>query len=84
LMETQRDISLATNQALVGRTLDVLVDGPSEQDDRVLCGRTAAQAPDVDGQVFLDATEDDVKAGQIRSVRITRATDYDLVGQVVA
>jgi ribosomal protein S12 methylthiotransferase len=83
LMEAQRTISREANEALVGRTLDVLVDGPSKQDDRVLCGRTAAQAPDVDGQVFLDATEEDVLAGQIRSVRITRAADYDLVGQVV-
>ena len=50
----------------------------------VWVGRLETQAPDVDGQVFLDEAPDDLAAGQIRQVRITRASDYDLVGQVVA
>lgn len=83
LMEVQREISRAKNEALVGQTVDVLVDGPAKEDDRVLCGRMATQAPDVDGQVFLDGPGADVLPGQMRRVQLTRASDYDLVGRVV-
>ncbi len=83
LMEVQRAISRAKNDALVGQTVDVLVDGTAAEDDRVLCGRMATQAPEVDGQVFLDGPGPDVRAGQLRRVKLTRASDYDLVGRVV-
>ena len=83
LMEVQREISRARNEALVGTVVDVLIDGPAAEDERVLVGRTASQAPDVDGQVFIDGPPGDVRPGQIRKVRIDRASDYDLVGGVV-
>lgn len=84
LMRVQAQISQDKLQALVGQTLPVLVDGPSEESELVLCGRLSTQAPEVDGQVFLDGAPPDVRAGQIRQVRITRTSEYDLVGQVVA
>jgi ribosomal protein S12 methylthiotransferase len=59
------------------------VDGPAEEDDRIPAGRLATQAPDVDGQVLLDEADEDVRPGQFRQVRITAASDYDLVGLVV-
>jgi len=83
LMEVQREISRERNEALVGRTIDVLIDGPADEDERVLVGRSASQAPEVDGQVFLDAPPSDAGPGQLRKVRIDRASDYDLVGRIV-
>lgn len=83
LMDVQREISLARNEALVGSIVDVLIDGPAAEDERVLVGRTASQAPEVDGQVFIDGPPADVRPGQIRQVRIDRASDYDLVGAIV-
>lgn len=83
LMGVQREISRARNEALVGTELDVLIDGPAAEDERVLVGRTASQAPEVDGQVFLDAPPADAQPGQLRRVRIERASDYDLVGRIV-
>ncbi|MEC8422242.1 MAG: 30S ribosomal protein S12 methylthiotransferase RimO, partial [Myxococcota bacterium] len=83
LMAVQREISRARNESLVGTTVDVLIDGAAAEDERVLVGRTASQAPEVDGQVFIDGPPADVQAGQIRRVRIDRASDYDLVGRVV-
>jgi ribosomal protein S12 methylthiotransferase len=49
----------------------------------VLTARLASQAPDVDGCVFLDGPASDVRPGQYRQVRITRASEYDLVGRIV-
>jgi len=49
----------------------------------VMSGRMTTQAPEVDGQVFLDTPPDDVVAGQIRTVKILQAASHDLVGMVV-
>ena len=82
-METQARVSRARMDSLVGQTMDVIIDGPSDEHEWVITGRLETQAPDVDGSVYLDAP-DDVEPGQIRKVRIDRASDYDLVGTVVA
>ena len=84
LMEAQAEVSRDRMDQLVGQTLDVLVDGPSDEHEWVITGRLETQAPDVDGQVYIDCPPDDVVPGQIRKVRIDRASDYDLVGTVVA
>ena len=48
-------------------------------------GRTAADAPDVDGRVYLPETaQNDFCCGQYVTVRITDAADYDLIGEVVS
>jgi ribosomal protein S12 methylthiotransferase len=59
------------------------VDGPSKESELVLVGRLASQAPDVDGLVYLSEVGPDVRPGQLRTVRITRATAHDLVGDVI-
>jgi ribosomal protein S12 methylthiotransferase len=81
LMATQRKIARTKNKALVGRELDVLVEGPSEEHELVMAGRHAGQAPEIDGQVYLGGGE--VLPGQMRRVKITQASDYDLVGDVI-
>lgn len=81
LMSVQRKIARRRNKALIGRELDVLVEGPSEEHELVMAGRHAGQAPEIDGQVYLGGGE--VERGQMRRVRITQAADYDLVGDVV-
>ena len=81
LMGVQRKIARKKNKALIGRELDVLVEGPSEEHDLVMAGRHAGQAPDIDGQVYLGGGE--VEIGQMRRVRITQSADYDLVGDVI-
>jgi ribosomal protein S12 methylthiotransferase len=81
LMSVQRKIARRKNKALIGRELEVLVEGPSEEHEFVMAGRHAGQAPDVDGQVYLGGGE--VERGQMRRVKITQASDYDLVGDVI-
>jgi ribosomal protein S12 methylthiotransferase len=81
LMALQRPISHAKNQALVGRTLHVIVEGASDEHEYVLMGRHAGQAPEIDGQVYLSGGE--ATPGTLRRVEITQASDYDLVGELL-
>jgi len=81
LMTLQRPISHAKNRGLVGRELEVLVEGPSDEHELVMMGRHAGQAPEIDGQVYLSGGE--ARPGELRRVRITQASDYDLVGELL-
>jgi ribosomal protein S12 methylthiotransferase len=84
LMETQRAISLAKNRALVGRTLDVLIEGEGEVEDEdgttvpISAGRAKRHAPEVDGLVFVSGVH---PIGSIIPVRVTEADEYDLWGE---
>jgi ribosomal protein S12 methylthiotransferase len=81
LMAIQRRIAREKNRALVGSELDVLVEGASEEHELVMKGRHAGQAPDIDGSVYL--SEGHAQSGEMRRVRITHASDWDLVGDLL-
>ena len=74
-MEVQARISAVRLQAKVGRTLAVIID---EVDAEGAIGRSAADAPEIDGQVFVDAQ--DLKVGDIVEVTVTGADEHDLFG----
>ncbi len=76
LMEVQQAISLERNQAWIGRTLDVLIEG---QGDGLSLGRSYRDAPEIDGLVII---EGDVPIGEMVPVRITGAMAYDLSGSI--
>jgi len=78
LLGIQRRISKQHQQALVGRTLDVLVEGVSEETELLLEGRWMGQAPEIDGKVYVNRGQ--ARAGEIVPVLIEQAGDYDLVG----
>jgi len=75
LMATQSEISLARNRGLVGREMEVLVEGPMPGRATRLRGRTSGQAPEIDGSVFLAG---DAEAGEFVRARIDKALSYDL------
>ncbi len=82
LMEMQQRISLENNQALVGQTIDVLIEGTGEvegSDEPIAVGRSYRDAPEIDGLVFV---EGGAPVGEIIPVRITGAMPYDLSGVV--
>ncbi len=81
LLALARRIAREKNRALVGREMEVLVEGPSEEHDLVMKGRHAGQAPEIDGSVYLSGGES--AAGQMRRVRIDQASDWDLVGELL-
>ncbi len=81
LMEFQKEIALQKNQEKVGQIESVLVEGFDAQENYIMTGRLASQAPDIDGQVILEKCE--AEPGEIIPVRITAAADYDLVAEPV-
>ena len=78
VMAAQQPIAFAFNESLVGRELDVLVDGPGEGPG-LWVGRTFADAPDVDGVVHLEGS--DVEAGDLVPCTIVGSVGYDLVAR---
>ncbi|VAW46409.1 Ribosomal protein S12p Asp88 (E. coli) methylthiotransferase [hydrothermal vent metagenome] len=73
-MQTQQAISLAKMQAKVGQVMQVLVDEVVEEG---AVARSMADAPDIDGQVFIDGATH-LKVGQFAMVEIVAADEYDL------
>ena len=81
VMEAQQEIARAHQRAMVGRRLEVLVEGRAEETEHLLAGRHAQQAPEIDGLTYLN--DGVAYPGEIVTVEVTDASDYDLVGRVV-
>jgi ribosomal protein S12 methylthiotransferase len=80
LMELQRGVSRRKNQAMVGRTIEVLVEGESDESELLLQGRWYGQAPEIDGSVYLaDGT---ARPGDLVRARVTDGSDYDLAASM--
>ncbi|MEO1551319.1 MAG: 30S ribosomal protein S12 methylthiotransferase RimO [Pseudomonadota bacterium] len=79
-METAQRISAAKLAAKVGRTLEVIVDEVDE--DGAVC-RTQADAPEIDGNLFIDPPFEGISPGDILKVRVVEASEYDLWGEPV-
>jgi ribosomal protein S12 methylthiotransferase len=85
LMTQQARISFAKNRQRVGKTMRVLVEGISQESEHILQGRTAWQAPEIDGCVLLtDSRIVELQAGKFYNVKITRALEHDLIGRVIS
>ncbi|MBN1147737.1 MAG: 30S ribosomal protein S12 methylthiotransferase RimO [Anaerolineales bacterium] len=76
LMERQQAISLQSNQAFVGKRLEVLIEG---QGDGISLGRTYRDAPEIDGMMIVEGEH---PTGSLLTVRVTGALTYDLSGIV--
>ncbi|WP_109699125.1 30S ribosomal protein S12 methylthiotransferase RimO [Chitinophaga deserti] len=79
IMETQQEISLEKNQEMVGKIYKVIVD--KKESGRYL-GRTEFDSVEVDNEVIIN-TDKKLKPGDFVQVKITRAFDYDLEGELV-
>lgn len=77
-MELQAQISDKRSRGMIGRSLDVIID---EVDDEGAVGRSKADAPEIDGTVFIDNGQQ-LKPGDIVTARITDADEYDLWGDI--
>lgn len=80
VVEMQEAITAEIGDDVVGQTFRVLIDRPSDDPDHDWIGRTRMDAPEIDGEVLLSGTGG---RGLFADVRITAATGYDLVGEVV-
>ena len=81
LLNLQESISLGKSRDLIGRTIEVLVEGISEETDRLVETRHEGLAPEIDGVVYLD--DGMASAGDFVKARITDATAFDLFGHIV-
>lgn len=79
IMEIQKRVSLEKNKRFIGTTKDVLVEETTGSDEFLISGRMQTQAPEIDGVVYIEKSE--VRAGDILPVKITKAMEYDLVGE---
>lgn len=79
LLGLQRAISREKNQRFLGRRLEVLVEGASEESEWVMVGRHQGQAPEVDGLVYL--SHGPVEPGTLCHATVTEAHDYDLLAE---
>ena len=79
-MAKAQAISEAKLEAKVGRILPVIVDEIDE--DGATC-RTQADAPEIDGNLFIDEGFEDLAIGDIVNVQVDEASDYDLWGTIV-
>ena len=81
IMRVQQEITFEKNKELVGKEFEVFIEGEIP-DDRVYVGRTYRDAPDVDGYVYMDRDYQRL-SGDLVEVRITKAKDYDLIGEII-
>ena len=81
LMEVQQNISLAKNEALVGKTLKVIID---RKEGEYFIARTEYDSPEVDNEVLISAKNQYARIGDFATVTIHDATDFDLYGTITA
>ena len=80
LMELQQEVSLDKNEEKIGRTMLAMVEGYLS-DENVYVARTYADAPGIDGYLFIDTAET-LMSGDFAKVKITGALEYDLTGEL--
>ena len=84
LMALQSKISEEINRSLEGRELEVIVTGLDETRPEVILARSYREAPDVDGQIYVETSgQDGLKVGDSLKVRIAQGFSYDLVAEIV-
>lgn len=76
LMRLQQGISLERNRSFIGKSMEILVEGPAEDS---MYGRSYRDAPEIDGVVFLPGSK--AKPGELVNVKIAQATEYDLISE---
>jgi len=81
LMTLQQGISQEIHQEMIGRELDVLVEGPSDETELLLQARTYGQAPEIDGLTYIN--EGWAEPGSIVRAEIVDAGDYDLIARIL-
>ena len=85
LMALQQKISTIQKNEWVGRIMDVLVEGPSEETDLLWEGRTSLHAPEIDGKVFINdfGPHETLVPGTFYKAEITESHDYDVVARIL-
>lgn len=85
LMRLQQKISARSKQQWIGRELDLLIEGPSEETDLLWEARSAQHAPEIDGKIFINdfGPHETLVPGTFYRAQITESHDYDLVARIL-
>jgi ribosomal protein S12 methylthiotransferase len=85
LMKLQQSISTVEKAKWVGREIDLLVEGPSEETDLLWEGRTPLHAPEIDGKVLINdfGPHEALVPGTFYRAEITESHDYDVVARII-
>src|SRR5262245_5914978 len=84
LMKQQAKISRSKLKSMVGRRVEVLLEGVSDESELLLKGRMETQAPDIDGHVLINDLDGcSPRTGHFYLTEITESLEYDLVGRIV-
>ncbi len=85
LMQIQRTISKSRKKKLIGEEINLLLEGPAEESELLLEGRTEMHAPEIDGKVFVNDVPEGLtpQPGEFYRCEITEAHDYDLVAKIL-
>ena len=84
LHEAQREVVREKNDALVGSVVNVIVEGEHPETELLIKGRSEGQAPDIDGNVYINDTNGKIlEVGDMVRVKITEKLEYDLIGEVL-
>jgi ribosomal protein S12 methylthiotransferase len=85
LMKLQQKISTSAKSAWIGREIDLLVEGPSEETDLLWQGRTPLHAPEIDGKVLINdfGPHESLVPGTFYRAEITESHDYDVVARIL-
>jgi len=81
MMKAQAQVAFAQNRQRLGQLERVLIEGYSEETELLLKGRSAHQAPDVDGCCLITAGQAEI--GEFVTMRVTDSSEYDLIGEIV-
>ena len=81
IMELQQEVSMDKSERLVGKEIEVIIEGKASDED-VYVGRSYMDAPSVDGYVFINS-EEELMSGDFAKVRIVKAMEYDLIGDLI-
>ncbi len=81
LMTLQKGISQEIMESMVGREIDVLIEGPSKETELLLQGRTYGQAPEIDGLTYIN--EGYATPGSIVRAEVVDSGDYDIVARIL-
>ncbi len=81
VMELQEEVILDKNGDMIGRELDIMIEGKVADEDAYV-GRSYRDAPDIDGYVFIH-TDEELVSGDFARVMITGAYEYDLIGELI-
>lgn len=82
LMELQQEIAFDMAENMIGRELLVMIEG-KVADENAYVGRTYKDAPNVDGFIFIH-TDEELISGDFVKVKVIKALEYDLIGEIIS